>query len=110
GGGLDRLGRDQSVGQRINKYREGHRFGAAHLGIDNGTGSPSVKLNGAREERLDRERPALDRNDFGVQSVFLEEPPILSDPKRQQLAAQPGASDADRRGISGGQNRGEKYY
>ena len=54
-GGLDRLRGDQSVGQRVYEHSDGRRVGAAHFSIDDRTGSSRVKLDGAREQRLDRE-------------------------------------------------------
>src|SRR5262249_927467 len=110
GGGLDRLGRNQRIGQRVNEYRDGHRFGAAHFGFDDGTGSSGVKLDGTRQQGLNRERTTLDRNDFSIQSVFLEEVQVLCDPKRQQLAAQAGAGNANWCAIRAGKHcRGRQY-
>jgi len=66
-----------------------------------------VKLDGTRQQGLNRERTTLDRNDFSIQSVFLEEVPVLRDPKGQQLAAQAGTGDANKCAVSVRKNRGD---
>src|SRR5262249_43995135 len=69
-----------------------------------------VKLDGTRQQGLNRERTTLDRNDFSIQSVFLEEVQVLCDPKRQQLAAQAGAGNANWCAIRAGKHcRGRQY-